>query len=249
LVLCGILLTSCHTNRAQGRLEQNNFPALILWAWERPENLESIDTKRVGVAFLAQTLTLRGSKVEVQPRRQPLKVPESAKLIAVTRIESVKTTGEKVSLSDEQKQILLDHIKRTLSLPQVTAIQIDYDAVSSERGFYREMMTNLRSQLPDQIPLSMTALASFCVGDPWLKDMPVDEAVPMVFRMGTDSPLIKGRLADGGDFTSDICRRSYGVALDEPVRTSFNTPRRLYIFNSRSWSESSVSEVTKRFAQ
>ena len=38
--------------------------------------------------------------------------------------------------------------------------------------------------MPDNVPLSMTALASFCVGDRWLQDLPVDEAIPMIYQDG-----------------------------------------------------------------
>ncbi|HKX29107.1 MAG TPA: hypothetical protein VJ302_15540, partial [Blastocatellia bacterium] len=33
-------------------------PRIVLWAWERPENLEFIDPGRIGVAFLARTIRL-----------------------------------------------------------------------------------------------------------------------------------------------------------------------------------------------
>ena len=81
----------------------------------------------------------------------------------------------------------------------------------------------------------MTALASFCVGDRWLQDLPVDEAVPMIFRMGADDQAIKRFLSNREDFREPLCQRSYGIALDEPFETKFDTSRRLYIFNDRSW--------------
>ncbi len=66
------------------------------------------------------------------------------------------------------------------------------------------MLQDLRQKLPQQIPLSMTALASFCVGDRWLDDLPVDEAVPMIFRMGPDDQRIKNMLANGYDFREPL---------------------------------------------
>ena len=33
----------------------SNLPPAIVWAWERPEKLDFVDTDRVGVAFLAKT--------------------------------------------------------------------------------------------------------------------------------------------------------------------------------------------------
>ncbi len=242
-----LLLSSCQTLSTRNRIDENNFPRVILWAWERPENLEFLNPQKIGVAFLAQTLTLKNADVIYSPRRQPLKVPPGAKLIAVTRIESQKTMREKAELSDEQRAKLVERIKKTLELENVNAIQIDFDAVISERKFYRQLLSDLRNVLPDNVPLSMTALASFCVGDRWLTDLPVDEAVPMVFRMGTDSDSIKTFLTNGSDFRDGLCRRSYGVSLDEPVTTTFEKQRRVYVFNAKSWTPNDVSAIEERF--
>lgn len=64
----------------------NGLPALMLWAWERPEDFRELD-QSVGIAFLAQTITLADDRMSVQPRRQPLRVAPGARLMAVTRIE------------------------------------------------------------------------------------------------------------------------------------------------------------------
>lgn len=251
LLLClamFLLFPACQTpTPTRNRIEENKFPRVILWAWERPEDLEFLDPQRFGIAFLAQTLTLKNGEVVYNPRHQPLKVPAGVKLIAVTRIESQKITRERVDLSDAQRTKLVERIKKTLELEKVSAIQVDFDAVVSERTFYRELLEDLRRELPDGIPLSMTALASFCVGDRWLSDLPVDEAVPMVFRMGTDSERIKNMLTSGSDFRDGLCRRSYGVSVDEPVSTSFAKQRRVYVFNSRSWTKADVSAIEERF--
>lgn len=249
LVLLTALLVfcwSCQPVPTRNRIAENNFPQVILWAWERPENLEYLDPQRFGVAFLAQTLTLKADEVVYAPRRQPLKVHPNAKLIAVTRIESQKTTRERAALSDDQRRKLVERIMKTLELNNVTAIQVDFDAVSSEREFYRQLLQDLRHDLPDNVPLSMTALASFCVGDRWLSELPVDEAIPMVFRMGADSDRIKNLLTSGADFRGNLCQRSYGIALDEPVKTSFEKRRRVYVFNARSWTPSDVSGLSER---
>ena len=38
--------------------------AVILWAWERPEDLSFINPEKVGVAFLAKTIYLRASRIK-----------------------------------------------------------------------------------------------------------------------------------------------------------------------------------------
>ena len=226
---------SCKKAETRNRFDENQFPKRILWAWERPEDLEFVDSHKFAVAFLAQTLVLKNDDVEYKPRRQPLKVKPDTRLIAVTRIESQKTTGTPTALSATQRQKLLDFVLKTTTLSNVAAIQIDFDAVRSEREFYRSLLQDLRQKLPDNVPLSMTALASFCVGDRWLDDLPVDEAVPMIFRMGADSKTIRSYLTSGNDFREPLCRRSYGVALDEPIETNLPATRRKYVFNASSW--------------
>jgi len=132
---------------------------------------------------------------------------------------------------------------RTMQLEKVSAIQIDFDAASSEREFYRGFLQDLRRQLPDTVPLSMTALASFCIGDRWLHDLPVDEAVPMIFRMGADDRNIKNMLSGGDDFREPLCQRSYGVAIDEPFDMKRDTSRRVYVFNNHSWTQNDIARL------
>ena len=246
LLASQLAIPACQTSNARNRVNEREFPRVILWAWERPEDLQFINTNRYGVAFLAQTLTLKKDDVLMKPRRRPLKVSPATRLIAVTRIESRKTTGEPVTLSDNQRTRLSTLILKTLQEGNVSGIQVDFDAVVSEREFYRNLLHDLRRELPDNVPLSMTALASFCVGDRWLTDLPVDEAIPMVFRMGKDSATIKDMLSQGEDFRDGICRRSYGIASDEPFDAKLLVERRVYVFNSQPWSLDDLAELERR---
>jgi len=244
-----LLAVSCKPKPPRNRLDENHFPRVVLWAWERPEDLKALDAHRFAVAFLAQTLVLKGDEVIFDPRHQPLDVAPGTKLMAVTRIESQKTTGQRAALSKTQRQKTVTLILKTLELRNVSAIQIDFDAAASEREFYRALLQDLRVKLPDNVPLSMTALASFCVGDRWLDDLPVDEAVPMIFRMGADERTIKNLLANGEDFHEPLCQKSYGIAVDEPLDLKFKPDRRVYIFNQQSWTASDIGSVSERTGQ
>lgn len=245
-----VMLASClPKDQTRNRLDENYFPRVILWAWERPEDLKTADPNRFAVAFLAQTLALKDDDVILAPRHQPLDVSPETKLMAVTRIESQTTTGQYASLSDSQRKKAVDLILRTMQLRNVFAIQIDFDATSSERDFYRALLHDVRAKLPDNLALSMTALASFCIGDRWLADLPVDEAVPMVFRMGADDRSIKNLLSSGEDFREPLCQKSYGIAVDEPLDIQFKPGRRVYVFNDRSWKPSDISSLNERLAK
>jgi len=176
-------------------------------------------------------------------------VPPDLKVVAVTRIESQRSKTQKPALSGSQAARITELIRKTLELPNVSAVQVDYDATTSEREFYRSLLRELRAQLPDETPLSITALASFCIGDRWIKDLPIDEAIPMAFRMGTDSTRIQAMLADGHDFRGELCQRSYGIALDEPLSARFDPARRVYVFNSHPWKESDLGVLEERLRQ
>jgi uncharacterized protein DUF3142 len=210
----------------------SEFPMIILWAWERPEDLSFADARKAGVAFLAQTIRLRDEKTIIRPRLQPLRVAPGTKLIAVARIESDRARPP--SLSSEQRALSVQSIVALARRETIAAIQIDFDARASEREFYRDLLADLRRELPSSIKLSITALASWCLGDNWLEKLPIDEAVPMLFRMGVDRPNVMARLESGADFSSEIARHSLGISTDERI-ANLPAGRRVYIFNPRPW--------------
>jgi hypothetical protein len=231
-------------NNAVVATRLSHLPPVILWAWERPEHLEFIDPKKVGVAFLSQTLYLRGNKVVTRPRLQPLNVPEGTTLIAVTRIEV--DHAEPPSLSADQVKRAAAEITTVAGLPRVVAVQIDFDAAQSEHSFYRELLLATRRTLPESTGLSITALASWCKGDDWLRNLPLDEAVPMLFRMGVERRQILSQLASGGKFNAAPCGGSAGISIDEPLAYA-PTTERLYVFNPKSWSPSDLQRVRETY--
>lgn len=215
---------------------------LILWAWERPTDLRFIDPQRVGVAFLAKSLLLRSDDVLVRPRLQSLQLAGGAQVIAVTRIEI--DHEHKPNLSAKQLEIASRAIRDMASLPNVSEVQIDFDATQSERVFYRNLITDVRQRLPREVRLSITALASWCMYDDWLSDLPIDEAVPMLFRMAGDGKQIVNRLNAGDDFDAAPCRQSYGISLDEQ-RPKLFPDRKLFVFNPDAWTETSLREISE----
>ena len=214
----------------------SDLPPVIVWAWERPEKLDFIDTHRVGVAFLAKTLRLEGDRVVSRPRLQPLQVVTNTKLIAVVRIESDRKSTP--TLSSTQLQKAVAEITALSFLSNISMLQIDFDATVSERTFYRALLNEVRPRFP---ALSITALASWCAGDNWLSDLPIEEAVPMLFRMGVDQKHFQSTRR----FEPAICANSAGVSTDEPI-----TPPvvdRLYIFSPNPWSRDSLNSALETY--
>jgi hypothetical protein len=215
------------------------FPPVVLWAWERPELLEFIDPHAIGVAFLAQTLSLSGPDVIIRPRLQPLRVPSATQLMAVTRIEVDRLRPP--DLSTRQRELAAAAIADTGHLPAMTALQVDFDAAVSQRRFYGLLLQDVRRQLPASIALSITALASWCLYDDWLGRLPVDEVVPMVFRMGADQHRVRRDLA-ADDFRVAHCRQSLGISTDEPLPT-VRPKRRLYVFHPHAWRPEALGRI------
>ena len=226
----------------------SQLPPTILWAWERPERLDFIDHEKIGVAFLAKTIYLRGDRIVSRPRLQPLTLPPGARIVAVARIESEHSTdySKRPALTPAQITETAATISELGSLPNVVMVQVDFDATTSERTFYRELLTQLRRKLPPSMPLSITALASWCKGDNWLEDLPVDEAVPMLFRMGVERKQFLSELAAGEPFVARLCRSSAGVSTDEPL-AQLPRVQRLYVFNPRVWSPGALDKMMEAY--
>src|SRR5579863_184187 len=99
------------------------LPSVMLWAWQRPENLSFVDTHTTGVAFLAGTVRIRQSGFpEFEPRLQPLHIQPGTPLLAVVRIES--------SASNHRAQIapFVQALSQVSHQPGIQGLQVDFDA-------------------------------------------------------------------------------------------------------------------------
>jgi hypothetical protein len=230
---------SCHPGNTVGAQphSMSAVPSLVLWAWERAEDLRFIDPRRAGVAFLAGTVRVGPAGMSYRPRMQPLQVPQETRLVAVVRIE----TAAGAAFDPETARRSAVEIARAGELRGVLAVQVDFDATASERAFYRELLMELRRQLPAAMPISITALTSWCIGDRWMAGLPIDEAVPMLFRMGVGQAEVTNWMR-GHDFREAACRTSLGISLDEPW-PKLPARRRMYAFSPSPWTEQSVEKV------
>ena len=256
------------------------LPNVTFWAWERPEDLRFLLPDQAGVAFLAKTISIETPPANpsadssppfiVRPRLQPLRITPGTQLIAVARIENPSASHSSFSLeqtqwaahsfpifSDAQRALLASEIADLQSIPGVSVVQIDFDAPASAHAFYASLLQDVRRRLPPSMPLSITALASWCIGDPWLAQLPpgtIDEAVPMLFRMGPDAANVAKFIHSNDDFPVVACRSSLGLSTDEPLShdlltaksssTTFDPrAKRIYIFAPRAWTPSAAQNI------
>jgi hypothetical protein len=230
-ILLGILCLALTPDAANftpppGRM--NVLPARTVWVWERSEDLRTLDPHTTAIATLDRTILL-GRTATVIPRRQSIIFPAGITRIAVVRIEAPEVIG--TGLEKPTADLILD----VLTGPTVAALQVDFDARKSQRAFYIAILRNLRRRMPPNLPLSITALASWCSSDDWLGALPIDEAVPMFFRMEPDrryapSDLPQFRIRE------PLCNGSIGVSTREQRPASL-AGKRIYIFPDRGWRE------------
>jgi hypothetical protein len=218
-------------------------PTVMLWAWEEPEDLRLLDTRRAGVAFLADRVFL-GQDVLVVPRRQSIHVPEGIWAEAVVRIETRSGFKDTEKLRSETAQAVL----RAAALEKIRGVQVDFDATASQRAFYADVLRRVRAGLPRGLQLSMTALVSWCdasVADgakvDWLRGLPVDSAVAMYFRLG---PL-KGQW----QVHEPLCAGAVGVSTDEAalalqrIGPELQAGGHVYLFAPRPWTQQQIAVV------
>ena len=177
---------------------------------------------------MAKTITIGYSGAEVRPRVQPMKIGQGVPLLAVVRIEQGGGPA-----SDEVRRAIVREIVDAASWDDVIGVQTDFDARVSEREFYRALLKEVRAKLPKEKVLSMTALVSWCASDDWIEGLPVDEAVPMFFRMGVGAA--EGRALQGSEFSEPLCRGVIGRATDEPMNARAGD--RQYWFATKGWTE------------
>jgi hypothetical protein len=220
-------------------------PRVVLWAWERREDLSFIDPRQIAVAYLDRTLELSAGTVVVRPRLEPLTVPPRTVLIPVARIEIDWRSPPSLSAALRSE---VSRVIAAMAAASPPAIQIDFDATRSQRAFYRDLIADVRGRLPASTALSITALASWCMYDDWVAQLPVDEIVPMLYRMGPDAEEITSYLRGGGDFAPPLARISVGLSTDEHL-AGLADGKRAYLFSPHAWTleeaRQAIAEVTK----
>lgn len=217
-----------------------SWPRLTVWGWENPGDLRALDPQRYAVAYLDQTIFI-SPRVWSRPRLQRLLVSPYTRIIAVVRIEG-GAAGAAVDAPGLPTQVA-SLIQRSAQKPRTAMLQIDFDATRSQRMFYANLLHEVRKRLPADMPLSITALASWCADDNWISGLPVDEAVPMFFRMGPDHPPTD---QPGWSYPLQerLCENSAGVSTDEPW-PSLRRDQRVYIFHPGAWTPTALTNLQR----
>ncbi|MBU1377778.1 MAG: hypothetical protein KKE02_08585 [Alphaproteobacteria bacterium] len=201
--------------------------------------------RQAEVAVQTGFIELSGDRLIVRGRRHPLDVVPGQVTTAVVHVQ-IDPRRRLVWTPARETQVA-QAVLRLARRPGVRRLQVDFEVRASERAVLLAVLQGVRAGLPEGTQFSMTALASWCETETWLDDAPVDEIVPMLFRMGPGGEPLKAKLAAGGDFANPRCRQALAISTDTPLK---NAPagRRVYLFSPRSWTAASFETTRDRVA-
>jgi hypothetical protein len=226
---------------------------MTVWAWEREEDLRFLSPSNYDVAYYAGTILLDKDQAVFRPRLNKLKVAPGANTCPVFRFENRTRDGHHFPAC-------LNDVVRIVSVYQSLqgnrSVQLDFDAVESERAFYLEVLRNLRKRLREKTHICITALASWCLFDQWLSNADADEAVAMLFSLGPQKNQLLKLLGEKSLQTgSSKLRLSIGISarefrvnrrLDELGLLAGS--RRVYLFSSLPWTAERLRALVKNNA-
>lgn len=216
---------------------------IVLWAWERTEDLRFV---RPPMEIAVQTgfVSLSGEAVAARGRYFPLRT-NAPPATAVVHVEIDR--ARPLVWTPLMRRRLGAAIRHYATLRPTARVQLDFEVRASERRVLLATIADLRRALPPATRLSMTALASWCDTERWLDAAPVDEIVPMLFRMDQRGRGLERRLAAGGDFADPRCRTALAISTDTPIAHA-PAGRRVYLFSPRSWTAGEAVRAQRRVA-
>ncbi|MCP3102657.1 hypothetical protein LZ198_27655 [Myxococcus sp. K15C18031901] len=213
-------------------------PRVVLWAWERPEDLRFLEGQDVEVSVLLATLRLRPSRFLTFARQQPIRLPPGLRPCGTVRLE-MQEGASLARYSPEQLREVAQRLTDLARVRDVAMLQLDFDVRESEHEAYLALLRETRELLGPSRRLSITGLASWCVAGGFVERAPVDEVVPQLFRMGPESPTWRERFARGPVAS---CGDSVGLAMDE-WHVPPQGPSTLYLFNPHPWTRDALARA------
>ena len=204
----------------------------LLWVWDRPQLFASLP-EATGVAYLHATVRLSGTESRTSWRQWPLRVAPGATVVPVVHVALDNLSPS--PLDDAQQQAIAAAIEHAATHGNRSGwVQLDFEARRSQREAYVALLRRLQPLRQGGMRISATALASWCMDDPWLPAGLLDEIVPMYFRMGGESARIRKRLGTTGKAAVPACRDAAGLMLGEDWPALRDVKRR-YVFHAGSW--------------
>lgn len=224
------------------RAASTRASTLVVWAWERPEDLRFLPPG-VEIAALTGFIEISGPRTVIRGRLHPLRAQAGQVTTAVVHVEI--DPRRPFEWSEAREAEVAAAILDLGGAAWARRLQVDFEVRASQRPILLGVLRRVRDGLKPGVVLSMTALASWCETEGWLAEAPVDEIAPMLFRMGRGGVPIREKLGAGGDFRNARCRDALAISTDAPLPGA-PAGRRVYLFNPRSWSAADFAAIEER---
>lgn len=221
---------------------QEDDKKIYLYAWEAPQDFSFLTAddyyiENIGVAYLAGEVNSKNGELIFSDRRNPLAIPEGVEVIAVVRINPFNNLEKLVENKEEIALFIIDHCSRA------DHCQIDMDTKPSEYDHYGEIIEMINNELGEKV--SITALASWCKKDSWIDYLEISYAVPMLYRMGERSEILK---IENIPLKNDFCKENVALSTDEFDFDfhEYTADKTVFVFNPNTWTEEKLNNIMKK---
>jgi hypothetical protein len=219
-----------------------DLPRFMLWAWDHPEDLRFLKEDEAAAAILMARIYVEGEdEVRIERRKEAVLINPKTPLVAAVRIET-----RNARWIPPQREKVFEALKRIFGDSVLKAVQIDFEAAQIERADYSVLLGDLYRELPKRLPISITAPPSWCLDDIWIGALPIEEAVPILFRDGPGAPELRRLIESGEDPEESYCRGALGVSTAEPIKPK-DWFGRVYLYSPSPWTREAFDKAIEPF--
>lgn len=223
--------------------QKNN--KIYLYSWERFDDFsflkDSSLSNKITVVPLAGEINIYEDELYVNYRTHQIIIPNNIKSFPIIRINNFSSAEMFSKHVNKIEAFILsicsghDHC------------ELDFDARESEYNNYINLMNNIKNKLP-KTKISITAPASWCYPKSWINNLPIEYAVPMVYRLGKDEKTIKNGDVSPLFISNPLCLENIALANDE---LDFNFKKyiknkNIYLFNSENWNAYNFNDIINK---
>lgn len=191
----------------------------IAWVWDH----HAPPPRAAAWAVTVTQMRLTPDGIEERPRRQGLPPPGDRPVTPVVHVDPLPQLRRLVpagelydgrgadaspgrALNERQQAAIEQRVLAAARRSTSGWVQLDFEAVPSQRDSYHALVKRLRAALPTPTRLSVTLLAWQCRSSAWMDPIVADEVVPMFFRLGVDRVRWERELAAGATELHPRCR-------------------------------------------
>lgn len=204
----------------------------IFWVWHDSDAPALLAGQELAV--LQQHFVFDKTGTHLRQRMKPLHLRPGTRVTPV--VHAQLANGDLPLLGQPQAKTLLKAVLQASQKSSSGWVQFDFEAPRQQRTFYLELVQQMRAQLPAHIKLSVSALASWCFEDEFMRQIAADEVVPMLFALGQPASTMHSQFLLQTPRLATACKQqAIGFARQEapPLKLLQRYPRRYWFSYTR----------------